>query len=544
MKKIELSKMKTFIGKKVYNLLLLSVVAGLLWFLVELSFVYVFQYFLYTLKLIDNSQLSFNSNIFGNSSFVGIFLLIAFGIFRFLTSFFKTVMASYVQHTFIQEKRTQALDHALQSAGKISTGSILSIFSEITSQAGTMLYYLSGSIISGVSTALFILAGFYILPLEMSISLGLLLLFLIPYRFFNKKIFAYGKVVTSEWDKVNNSLVGMIRNNLFIKIYNLEKMESSRGAGSLIKYADSYKKYTINYALITLLPQVYGIIIIALVSLLSISKSSSSPIIFVSFLYLFLRMAQSASETLGTISFIKLNKPSFDRLFSWLALPSPSSEKNKIINLNSIKFKEVTFKYNKDKTILGPINFHFVKGQIIVIKGPSGAGKSTLLSLIMGILSPSTGEIQINDSVETEYTLSSSIGYVGPTPYLLNDTVRNNLLFGNSIEVSDQELYRLLDKLSIEKMVRDLPTGLNEILTEEAQLSTGQKQRLCIARALLQKPEVLILDEATANLDNNSEAKVINTLKLGSENAIVIVVTHKNSFDDHATTIINMDQSN
>jgi len=542
MNRFEFLKIKQFIGKKVYSLLLLSVFAGVSWFFVELSFVYVFQYFLFSLKLIDPDQLSFNPEIFGNNSKAGIILLISFGTLRFLTSFIKTVMSSFVQHTFVQEKRSLAIELALQNAGKVSTGFILSIFSEIISQSGTLLFYVSNGLISIISTGLFILAGFYILPFEMLISLSLLFLFLFPYKKLNKKIVKSGQVLTNEWEKVNTSLINLIKNNLFIKIYNLAGKESKRARESLKNYESHYKSYTVSYALVTLLPPAYGLIVVSIVSMIFIGKEVSAPIHLISFLYLFLRMSQSASEALGTLSFIKLNSQSFKKLYDWVSTYSGESKNMEVLKIvQSIEFKDVNFSYTENSaSIFQPLNFKFSMGDIVVIKGPSGAGKSTLLSLIMGIQKPKNGQIEINGVKKEEFSLASLIGYVGPNPYLNTESLRNNILYGTTGAVTDEDVWDTLDSVGLKDVIGQLPNRLDEVLNEEAQFSTGQKQRICIARTLLQSPTILILDEATANLDSVSEEVIINRIKESKENRITIIVTHKESFDSVATQIINI----
>ena len=542
MKRFQFLKMKQFIGKKVYNLLFLSIFAGVSWFLVELSFIYIFQYFLYSLKLIDSSQLSFKPEIFGSNSKTGICLLISFGILRFITSFLKTVMSSFVQHTFVQEKRSLAIELALQNAGRVSTGFILSVFSEIISQSGTVLFYVSNSLISIISTTLFIVAGFCILPFEMFISLSLLFLFLFPYKILNKRIVQSGQILTSEWEQVNTSIINLIKNNLFIKIYNLAGKESLKARRSLEKYEHNYKSYTVNYALVTLLPPAYGLIIVSIVSMIFIGKEESAPINLVSFLYLFLRMSQSASETLGTISFIKLNAPSFKKLYDWVSTYKNQAKSVEVFsNVASIKFKDVNFSYElASAPLFHPLNFCFSTGDIVVIKGPSGAGKSTLLSLIMGIQKATTGIIEINGIKNESFSLAAQIGYVGPTPYLNTESVRNNLLYGTNKEINDEKIWKVLDSVGLKGIIEQLPKKLDEELNEEAQFSTGQKQRLCIARTLLQTPQILILDEATANLDADSEEIILERIKESKDQRITIIVTHKGRFDNDATQFLNI----
>ncbi len=177
-----------------------------------------------------------------------------------------------------------------------------------------------------------------------------------------------------------------------------------------------------------------------------------------------------------------------------------------------------------------------------MIKGESGSGKSTLLSLILGMYQPVSGQITINgfeiNSIR-DY-LYERIAYVGPDPYLIKGTLRENLLYGNSTYLDDKKLIETLKLVQCETLLNSLPDGLNTILNEAAKLSTGQKQRLAIAKALLRHPKLLIMDESTANLDHKTEKEIIDNLKniLGSITSVI--VSHKDIFDPLATKKLNL----
>jgi ABC-type multidrug transport system fused ATPase/permease subunit len=162
---------------------------------------------------------------------------------------------------------------------------------------------------------------------------------------------------------------------------------------------------------------------------------------------------------------------------------------------------------------------------------------------MLGLKTPITGTITVNDEniILLKDRLTPRIGYVGPEPYLIPASVKENLLYGNQNLVSDLEIWNALELAHISKDVRNLEGGLNEVLNEYTQLSTGQKQRLSIARALLRNPEILILDEATANLDKETESEIIKSFNGIMKNKFTIIISHKDSFEDIATQKIYMD---
>ncbi len=132
------------------------------------------------------------------------------------------------------------------------------------------------------------------------------------------------------------------------------------------------------------------------------------------------------------------------------------------------------------------------------------------------------------------------VAYVGPEPYLISGTVRENLLYGHQSkdQVTDADLWQALGLAQLESEIRSLPGSLDAKLNEQTQMSTGQKQRLAIARALLRKPQMLILDEATANLDGQTEDRFIQCLRPLLPRLTTVIISHKGSFNALATSTI------
>jgi ABC-type bacteriocin/lantibiotic exporter with double-glycine peptidase domain len=184
------------------------------------------------------------------------------------------------------------------------------------------------------------------------------------------------------------------------------------------------------------------------------------------------------------------------------------------------------------------LDFQVVPGDLLLIKGPSGSGKSTLLMNLLGLVSPTEGEVLINGTPahKVRGSLSEAIGYVGPEPYMIQGSLKENLLFGHLHPDSVGE-EQLKEALRIAEL-SDLAVDLNRKFAEQTPLSTGQKQRIAIARALVRKPRVLILDEATANLDLPTESKIIQALSGYFSECLTVVISHRASFDSRATRIV------
>jgi ATP-binding cassette subfamily C protein len=205
-----------------------------------------------------------------------------------------------------------------------------------------------------------------------------------------------------------------------------------------------------------------------------------------------------------------------------------------------IEFRDVYFSYN-DAVNIENLNLSIKKGEITALVGLSGAGKSTTADLVMGLLRPDNGKITA-DGVELKNMSSwrSQIGYVAQDTFLFNDTVRNNLLLARS-DATAEELKEVLDIASAD-FVFNLPEKLDTLIGDRGvRLSGGERQRLALARALLRKPSLLILDEATSNLDNKNEKKILESIERIHGDMTVLVIAHRFSSISNSDIIYLME---
>ena len=290
-----------------------------------------------------------------------------------------------------------------------------------------------------------------------------------------------------------------------------------------------------------------------------------SVLLVVGFMLLLKQDMQTLIPTLGLFAMAAVRlMPSMNRILSGLTsaryysasvnniyhdlkelenVPSSPNERvvSEVFSFNqSIKLENISFRYHgAEKDSLKDVSLTILKGQSIAFVGPSGAGKTTIVDALLGLLEPGSGRVLV-DGVNINTNLAGwqqKIGYIPQPIYLSDDTIKRNVAFGvEDDKIDDEQVWTALRAAQLEDFIVSLPDKLDTMVGEHGvRISGGQRQRIGIARALYHNPEILVLDEATAALDNETESEVTKAIEALSGTKTIIAIAHR------LTTVRNFD---
>lgn len=425
--------------------------------------------------------------------------------------------------------------------------------SRLTTDIENMEPILSGSVLYSI-LSIFQIIGIIVIMMNKSVILTFIALTIVPLAFIS--IWANKKYVRAELSAsfqqtgdissiITENILGAKVNAAFVRVEENTKEFAVKNQ----KLADSIFRANRNAAFVGPLSRIFSFIVIASVLLFgSMLRSSGNSSITIGVLFLFISYTQNLANPVVQITQIsnqiQNSFASFNRIISLYDAPSSIIEKDNardlIVNNGKIELKNVSFSYNKGlDNIFDNFSLIINPGEKVAIVGHTGAGKSTITRLISRIYEINEGDLMIDDQKIQDITLASlreNIGVVLQEPILYSDSIRSNLNLG--AHVSDDKLFEILDLIGAD-FVKLLPDGLDTVLGERAsRISSGQKQLLSLARALVIDPKIIILDEATSSIDAETELRIQKALDSVLRGRTAIMIAHRLSTVKIADRII------
>ena len=374
-------------------------------------------------------------------------------------------------------------------------------------------------------------------------KLSLIAIIMIPLASFFANLLGkrITKITTQTMDQtglVNTYLIEIFKNHKLIKIFQKESYETARADGALKVLMNKGKKLNEIYARSSPIMEVLTGIMIAILIFYSgnlIVKDELGIGNFFSFLAAMM-LAYQPVRSLATLNLtINQGLAGARRILPIIDLKGKISEDPKLdkINLNegNIEFNKINFTYNEeDRVVLQDINLKISGGKMTSLVGHSGAGKSTILNLIPRFYEPKSGDIKIDNQSIYSRRLSSlrnNISLVSQETTLFDDTVLNNIKYAN-LDATDEQIKEAAKLSHSEEFIEMLPQKYNTLIGENGiRLSGGEKQRLSIARAILKKSKIILLDEATSSLDAETEQKIQDAINYLTKGRTTLVIAHR-----------------
>ncbi len=292
-----------------------------------------------------------------------------------------------------------------------------------------------------------------------------------------------------------------------------------------------------NYPKILLEQSLILIFSIIILHLYSSGKQSSETLIVLSFyLAVAYRLLPSLNKIFVSNQQIKYGKPSANKIIEFFNLVkqndySANENNDSLVFKNEIMLKDIDFKYSQNQKVLENVNLKINKNEIIGFFGESGSGKTTLINLITNIIKPTSGEILIDNQKVDNFRLirkyQNLFSISSQDTFFIDGTIKDNIIFGSKEEFSKSQIDKAINFAQLEKFIQELPNGLDtDIGFAIKQLSSGQKQRITIARTIYNDRQIMIFDEATNALDEENERVIIENIKNLKAHKTIIIISH------------------
>lgn len=488
---------------------------------------------------------------------ISIFLVILYllsALFNFLQGF----IMSTVSNNFSRSLRSKAIEKInklpLRFFDKNTTGDILS---RITNDIDTINMSLHNSL-SSIVSALTLFIGSIIMMFVtnptmalvaiLSSLFGFIFMFIILSK--SQKYFRNRQI---ELGKLNGHIEEVYSNHLIVKVYNGEK-EAKEKFDKLNEavYESNRKSQFLSGLMMPLMGFIgnFGYVCVCICGAILVVNGRIDFGVIVAFMIYVRLFINPLSQIAQGFTNLQTTFAASERVFEFLGEEEVSLvEPKKVLDPKSVKgsvtFSHVKFGYTKEKIIINDFNFVVKPGEKIAIVGPTGAGKTTLVNLLMKFYDLNSGDILIDGISLNDLSrknISSLFTMVLKDTWLFNGTIRDNIKYNH--DVSDEEIYKALSNVGIDRFVKSLPGALDYEIKDQDNISSGQKQLLTIARGMILDTPFLILDEATSSVDTRTEELVQKAMDKLTKGKTSFIIAHRLSTIKNADVILVMKDGN
>ena len=403
--------------------------------------------------------------------------------------------------------------------------------------------FISG-IISIIGAIIILLIMDWKMTLLMLISVPLTLMIMMPL---GRKMAKISRGLQDETATFTGHIQQTLSEIRLMKASTAEQYEETKGLAGIGKLLGFGLKEARITALIA--PIMYLVVMIVIVMIIGyggmrVANGTMSTGSLVAFLLYLFQIIFPITSFAMFFTQLQKAKGATERIIDILELPLEEGQEGLELDITNkpIYVQNVSFAYSEDEPVLENVSFEAQPGEMIAFAGPSGGGKTTMFGILERFYEPTAGQIIVGDTPITDLSIESwrnQIGYVSQESAMMAGTIRENLCYGlpNREAISDERLWKVAEMAYADEFIRSFSDGLDtEVGERGVKLSGGQRQRIAIARAFLRDPKILMMDEATASLDSQSEGIVQQALSRLMEGRTTFVIAHRLS------TIVDADR--
>lgn len=477
--------------------------------------------------------------------------LIGVAIVRTVVAFLSALLPSLIYELFNKRIRTLITQSEfLLDSNTFSVTDVSYLLSNASNKSALFINGVNQVLGLGLVIMSLLVGLFFMSPILAAIAIAIIVVLGMPSVFLKSSFQRYAAEVRSLINKFVEQTLHSIRNRYFLSIIGTNKEEAQR----LLAINNSILKRYLFHLTANTANGTWPMlaVLILVVSLFVIMRFDNilSPGLILPFFYALIRMSQLIAQLLTAVGNLQFCYPFLAEIYDkW----SPSLLKYNhyktvaLATVVKVVPSELLIKnliIGRSSILVSGINLSLKSGDFLLVSGGSGIGKTTLLMTLIGLIKPLGGEVLWNSKSILDldgHFFRTHISYSGADPFLLDTTIRQNILYGLKDDDRGKLDLKQAISLSASEFVYDLPGGIDFKLKEGGEgISAGQKQRLSIARALCRKPRVLIFDEATANIDETTEMRIIGGILKTYPDLIVLAVSHRHSLRQFASHFLEL----
>lgn len=431
------------------------------------------------------------------------------------------------------------------------------IVARITSDTEVLRSNFYVNVLSTMLSNFITIIGVFIAIALLNHWLALGLLILIPVLFIWQKIYShyatkYNLAIREYTSQISGQLNEFLQGMKIIQAFQKEKQLLGEFKKTVEKWYQAGRKYllldsAIAWGFANFLRNMTILIVIYVISTLYLNQQLA---LSAGLLYLFIdyinRLFDPIDGMIQIFATIQESIASGKRIMDFATLPVENEGgKDLVVTSGAVKFSHVSFSYLKDQLVLKDINFEAHPGETIALVGQTGSGKSSILNLLFRFYDPNAGEILIDEqNIATcnKKSLRKNMAIVLQDPYLFTGTIASNITLGNS-EISDEQVMDALKKVGADYLISRYEKGIHHPVVEKGSaFSSGERQLISFARALVFNPKILILDEATSHVDTQTESIIQKAMNVLQQGRTTFIIAHRLSTIKEAKQILVLDQ--